>query len=109
MSTKDKLQELLVKTFDAYRDGLEKEVPPEVYERLKFDFVFHMTDWHEDLAKLSDLYAQPEKWSAKDASSVVGGFLIHVIWHIESAQKLLLGDDMEAIEAENLEPQPTRQ
>jgi hypothetical protein len=102
------LKELLSVTFDRFQDGLEKEVSPEVYARLKFDFVFHMTDWQDDLAKLNDVLAHPEKWSKDEASDAVAAFLIHAPWHIQNAQRLLLADDLETTEAENLEPQPTR-
>jgi len=109
MAIQADLKELLSATFDRFHDGLEKEVSAEVYARLKFDFVFHMTDWQDDLAKLSDLYTHPEKWPKDKASDAVASFLIHAPWHIQHAQKLLLGDDIEATEAENLEPQRTRQ
>jgi hypothetical protein len=101
------LKEVLSRVFDNFHDGLKKEVSADEYARLKFDFVFHMTDWKEDFARLHELYAHPEKWSAEDASRTVAGFLIHVKWHLEQAHKLLLGDDLEASEVADAQLQRT--
>ena len=50
------LKQLLSNVFDRAREGLREELVKkgraDVYERLKRDFVFHMTDWSHDLGRL---------------------------------------------------------
>jgi hypothetical protein len=86
------IEEVLGATFDRMRDYLQKEVSPSDYERLRRDFIFHMTDWRSDLEKLAALYENPGSLKKKDASSIVVGFLYHVIPHLGAAGRLLLDD-----------------
>lgn len=86
------LKTLLGQAFDRRSEGLREELTPEDYEVRRSDFVFHMTDWLSDLGRLSDLYANPDCWTAKAASREVGGFLHHVIPHLNAAGRLLLDD-----------------
>src|SRR6266545_1439703 len=55
-----KLRKLLEKVFDSCREGLRRELDKAEYERRRFDFAFHMTDWLSDLERLKALYEHPE-------------------------------------------------
>jgi hypothetical protein len=55
----------------------------------KLDFVFHMTDWIDDLQELADLYKKPESKSSREVFDVVYGFLSHAMSHIHAAAKLI--------------------
>jgi hypothetical protein len=55
----------------------------------KYDFVFHMTDWIDDLYELADLYKKPENKSYDEIHSAVYGFLSHAMSHIHAAAKLI--------------------
>lgn len=58
------------------------------------DFVFHMTDWINDLEQLAALYADPKKLDKDAAGSVVFSFLIHAVPHLMEAGRLLEGHDI---------------
>jgi hypothetical protein len=60
---------------------------------MKKDFVFHMTDWQEDLRRLQELVDHPNNFSKEEAANVVAGFLYHATSHIKAAAKLLLDFD----------------
>jgi hypothetical protein len=53
-------------------------------------FVFHMTDWLDDLRKLENLYAHPDEFSNEAAGDVVAGVLYHALNHLTAAARLLL-------------------
>jgi hypothetical protein len=61
------------------------------------DFVFHMTDWIDDLDALSELYDHPERFDKAQAASIVAGFLYHALWHVRAAARLLLQFEPEDI------------
>jgi hypothetical protein len=54
------------------------------------DFVFHMTDWEENLRALAQLYEHPEQFGRADAKRIVAGFLYHATAHVAEAARLLL-------------------
>ncbi len=81
-----KLIRLLQSTYNRY----QRLDDPTVNAKVRQDFVFHMTDWIDDLERLSDVYKQPDKMDRKTAEEVVAGFLIHVISHLMEAGRLLL-------------------
>jgi hypothetical protein len=87
--TSHKLEKLLAATFDA----LQKHEDRKINALMKKDFVFHMTDWEEDLRRLQNLMDNPERLSKKEASEVVAGFLYHATSHIKAAASLLLDFD----------------
>jgi hypothetical protein len=93
-----KLKMLLAKVFDDLREGLRKEERATTYAELRQDFVFHMTDWLNDLSKLYEMYQHPEKVRLDDASLGVMGFLYHVIPHLSAAGRLLLDEIPDAFE-----------
>jgi hypothetical protein len=82
-----KVRELLERVFD--REPQFAEI--EDYERKRHDFVFHMTDWENDLRKLFLLYNNPPEYEGR-ASEIVSGFLIHTTSHLKAAGRLLLDD-----------------
>ena len=92
MTTNDKLRELLLAVFDELREGVRESVSCEEYCRMKEDFVFHMTDWRDDLEKVRDLYSRPGEWSTDDATRFLVGFMYHAVPHLTAAQNLLLSD-----------------
>jgi len=98
METSPKLKELLGEIFDGGQDGLRKEVGRKEFERRRYDFVFHMTDWEKDLGELVEIFKHPEKWDEESASPLIMGFLYHVIPHLKAAGRLLLDDIPDAFE-----------
>lgn len=97
MTIETDLRAVLGKVFDGLREGLGKQLPAEEYERLKADFVFHMTDWRQDLEQLADLVSRPGEWTEETATVVVVGFLCHVVPHLMSARELLLDEEAESL------------
>ena len=65
------------------------------------DFIFHMTDWKDDLDRLAELYQNPENFDKKQASQIVAGFLYHVIPHLQEAGRLMLEYDPGDVFAES--------
>ncbi len=107
------LRKLLEEIFDGCREGLRKEVGDAEYQRRRYDFVFHMTDWLRDLKELNELYEHPEKADPDKACCEVIGILYHVIPHLSAAGRLLLDEipnpfaepqTMPRPEARNAEP-----
>jgi hypothetical protein len=90
MRTQPTLEQLLGRVFDGAREGLRKKVDPAEYEKRRHDFVFHMTDWQSDLDRLADLFKNPDKYDEESASTLLMGFLYHVIPHLDAAGCLLL-------------------
>ena len=86
------LEQLLSKTFDDLQSGLRKEVGREEYERRKHDFVFHMTDWKDDLEQYAALVQCPQLHDQEAATALVVGFLYHAVNHLRAAAQLLLDD-----------------
>jgi hypothetical protein len=87
-TTSKKLKSLLASVFDQLQD-----VVPELRARHRHNFVFHMTDWIDDLDKLQDLYRRPEAFSKDDAAVFIAGFLYHVVPHLRAAGRLALDLD----------------
>jgi hypothetical protein len=86
------LTKLLGKVYDSMRRDERKSVDRETYQRLRFDFVFHMTDWLNDIHRINDLYSHPERFSTHDATTQVIAILVHVIPHLNAAGRLLLDE-----------------
>ncbi len=82
------LQKLLAAVFDKCRDIDD----PRLRTQLKEDFVFHMTDWLNDLQGLQVLYSRPDQADPESASTFLVGFLCHVIPHLKAAGCLLVGE-----------------
>ncbi len=70
-------------------DDLQTVEDPEKYNERKQQFIFHMTDWIDDLQKLIELYSQSEQQQV-NAAQTLAGFLYHVIPHLKAAGRLLL-------------------
>ncbi|WP_147372586.1 hypothetical protein [Calidithermus terrae] len=90
---REKLMPMLAAVFDAVNESADVETLASRRE----EFVFHMTDWLEDLKRLTDLYTSPDKPQA-EANKVVVGFLYHVVPHLKAASRLLLGEIPDAFE-----------
>src|SRR5436309_4188184 len=74
MPSKD-LQKLLGSIYHQF----QKLDDPKANAIAKQDFVFHMTDWLDDLRRLMAIYQHPDKVDRKNAGCDVAGFLYHVI------------------------------
>jgi hypothetical protein len=102
---KPELISLLSRAFDEHQGDLRDRLSPEEYERLRFAFAFHLSDWEDDLKKLSSLVESPESWTPEQTSSFLIGMLYHVIPHLKAAGRILLdgvgdgfeGDDIDRI------------
>ncbi|HXG12043.1 MAG TPA: hypothetical protein VNK04_19975 [Gemmataceae bacterium] len=92
MAIDPKLERLLKQVYDGAREGLRKAEDPAAYKKLRYDFVFHMTDWMSDLERLRELYQHPEKADPDEACTFIIGFLYHVIPHLNAAGRLLLDE-----------------
>jgi hypothetical protein len=83
-------EDLLGKVFDGAQDGLRESLTPEEYERRRHDFVFHLAEIREDVAKLSELLARPGELDEEAASTLLIGILYHTVPHLNAAGRLLL-------------------
>ena len=68
---------LLEKLFDSQREEWKAELPSEEFEQRRHDFVFHMTDWKDDLERMAELFTDPESQDEEAASILLIGFLYH--------------------------------
>jgi hypothetical protein len=103
MSEERRLERLLAKVFDRLQDVQE----PSSHDDVQRDFVFHMTDWQKNLEQLAGLYRSPEKYSPREASKIVAGFLCHAIPHLKAAGQLLIDDIPDGFE-NPVPPKPRR-
>lgn len=57
------------------------------------DFVFHMTDWIDNLQQLHQFYEEPERHSDEEwDQAVYGGIISHAIGHLLAASRLIDDD-----------------
>jgi hypothetical protein len=80
-----KIEKLLGQVYDRLQSIDDKAANTEARRQ----FVFHMTDWLDDLERLAKLYEEGELRKDK-AAQTVAGFLYHVIPHLNAAGRLLL-------------------
>jgi hypothetical protein len=78
--------------YDDAQRGEKKRLGREEYARRRQDFVFHMTDWLNDLDMLQAIYRKPEDCDVKETTIDIMGILYHVIPHLNAAGRLLLDD-----------------
>jgi hypothetical protein len=83
------VRELLRRVFDTY-SGIAPDDP--AYHSRLYDFVFHMTDWWDDLSKLGWALLEPGRPPSGQAQSAVFGFLIHAVPHLMAASEALHGE-----------------
>jgi len=84
MRSREYIEDLLRAVFDDVRaNGLPDD------EKRRDEFVFHMTDWLDDLTVLWELF-HSQKVSADVAAQRIVGFLIHVTPHLNAAGRALL-------------------
>ncbi len=83
-------EELLHKIFDGAREGLRAELAPQEYEKLRHDFVFHLSEVRDDAARLAALLTEPDKLDEATAATLLIGILYHAIPHLNAAGRLLL-------------------
>jgi hypothetical protein len=93
MPSKD-LQKLLASVYDQF----QKLDNPKADAKAKQDFIFHMTDWLDDLQRLTAIYEHPNTFGRSSAGRDIVGFLYHVIPHLKAAGRLLLNDVPDAFE-----------
>jgi hypothetical protein len=92
MADRKAYEELLGRVFDEMRGSLRDDLSPSDYEKLRWAFVFHMTDWLDDLEMMADLSENPGSKSVDQATHSLVGCLYHVVPHIQAAARFLLGD-----------------
>ena len=85
-------EELMAKVFDRAQSGLLEAIWIAEYERRKREFIFHMLDWKPDLSKIAGLLDRSASMSPKEATTLVIGFLYHVVPHLNAAGRLLLDE-----------------
>src|SRR5437879_2169188 len=84
------LKKMLARVFDSMREEDRKRMSKPSYETKRRDFVFHMTDWLQDLEELSELYANPGKHRSREACVKLISILGHLVPHLNTAGRLLL-------------------
>ncbi len=84
--SRKRLERLLSSAYNQY----QRLDDPVANAQCRWDFVFHMTDWIEDLRRLAELYQQPEASDREQAGEIVSAFLIHVTAHVMEAARLML-------------------
>jgi hypothetical protein len=89
MLTKVSLEKLLSAIYNQY----QKLDDAALNKKSRADFVFHMTDWADDLHRLAELYRHPENFDKEQAGNIVSGFLYHVIPHLQEAGRIMLDYD----------------
>lgn len=87
------LQKVLASVYDQFQRLDDREANANARQ----DFVFHMTDWLDDLDRLAAIYRHPERFSRKAAGDIAG-ILYHVIPHLKAAGRLLLDEIPDAFE-----------
>ena len=95
------IETLLGQIFDEMQEGRESELSPEQYAERRADFIFHMTDWKEDFTRLSDLFANPARYSKSDAAKRLASILYHIVPHLNAAGRLLLDEIVDPFAAPN--------
>lgn len=80
------LETLLGRVYDQFRRLNDRAANAQA----RNDFVFHMSDWFDDLDRLQAIYKHPERISPKKSGHEIAGFLYHVIPHLNAAGRLLL-------------------
>lgn len=93
MPSKD-LQKLLAAVYNRFQRLDDRATNA----RARQDFVFHMTDWLDDLHRLITIYQHPEDVDLKGAGIDIAGFLYHAIPHLKAAGQLLLEEIPDAFE-----------
>lgn len=90
------LRRMLAAVYNAYQKLDDRAGNAQCRE----DFVFHMSDWEEDLEQLAALYKNPQKFDKDTAEAIVYGFVIHVSYHLAAAKRCIDGkfDDLFADE-----------
>ncbi len=73
----------LGESFERIADGSKR-----VRRLRRRDFVFHMTDWEEDLFRLAEFYASPGKFTPRETDRLLRWFLCHAPNHIAQAARL---------------------
>jgi hypothetical protein len=82
------LERLLTAAYTLY----QRLEDPAADVKSRQSFVFHMTDWREDLERLATLYRDPGQFDREAAGAIVFEFLIHALPHLLAAGRLLLGE-----------------
>jgi hypothetical protein len=86
METREKIEELLRGVFSELHEHNEPE-----YAKKRDDFVFHMTDWLDDLDDLRAIY-NAEETTKEVAARFIVSFIYHVAPHLNAAGRLLLDE-----------------
>ena len=84
MTRQPPLEELLGQVFDSFQDVGNS------HDQRREEFVFHMTDWQDDLRELAELYQHPTIFSREQACKSVSAFLYHAVGHLSAASRLLV-------------------
>lgn len=94
------LRDLLASVYDQFQHLEDRAANAKARE----DFVLHMTDWLDDLRRLTAVYEHPAQADPKQAGTVVAGFLYHVLPHLKAAGRLLLDNIPDAFDETDATP-----
>jgi hypothetical protein len=97
-----KIENLMGQVYDALQSIDDKAANSEA----KRQFVFHMTDWLDNLESLVKLYEEGTVRQEK-AAQTVARFLYHVIPHLHAAGRLLLDRIPEPFKEDQQESKPS--
>lgn len=89
MNHDDKFEAFMAEVYDAMCSG---EDDPAEHAKRRWEFAFHMTDWASDLEQMAALREGIDRADPEKMASFVYGFLAHVVPHLNSAARLMLGE-----------------
>ena len=58
------------------------------YESDRGKFVFHMTDWQEELGTLLHLFSNPDDYDQEQANHILQELFYHVLPHLNAAAEI---------------------
>ena len=97
------LEDLLGRAFDEHQGDLRAALSEAEYAKLRHAFVFHLTDWAEDLEAFHAMGQSPESWTSDRAMHFLIGMLYHVVPHLKAAGRTLLGEVPDHFEGDEID------
>ena len=80
----------------------------ELDERVVSELVFHLTDWANDLSRFCDILEHPQNYVSdlRRVSNVIIRFVAHVPYHLQEADRLLIGSLETDDKPQSTQPDP---
>jgi len=78
------IEDVLAQVFDQACDIDDARIRAEQRDA----FIFHMTDWRDDLQRLARLYEEPVNVDDQQAKDTISAVLYHALGHLIAAARL---------------------